>query len=152
MDSEFGTPDDQNGTEVGDDKATKTFDNALAPVHQSPDKSVGRSIFDLLVDGAGMNGRTNKVADTCYAFWVGASLHIMQQPTIYDHEAVRRYLLGKTQHPVLGGFGKFPEDLPDLLHGYLGLAALSLAGNDQVKQLDGGMCISSEARSRLIKL
>lgn len=92
-----------------------------------------------------MNGRANKVADTCYAFWVGASLHIMQQPDIFSHEAIREYLLVQTQHPVLGGFGKFPEDLPDLYHSYLGLAALSLAGSEQVKKLDGIMCVSQDA-------
>ena len=99
-----------------------------------------------------MNGRTNKVADTCYAFWVGASLHVMQCPTVYDHSAVRRYLLGKTQHPVLGGFGKFPGDLPDLLHAYLGLAALSLSGSGDVKELDASMCISKSASSKLPNL
>jgi len=106
-------------------------------------------MFELLVDGAGMNGRTNKVADTCYAFWTTAPLHIMRQPNIYNHDAIRRYLLAKTQHPVLGGFGKFPGDLPDLYHSYLGLAALSLAGSDDIKELDGGLCMSKEARDRL---
>jgi len=122
------------------------------PARQSPDQSIGGSIFDLLVDGAGMNGRTNKVADTCYAFWVQASLHIMKAPALCDQAALRRYLLGKTQHEVLGGFGKFPGDLPDLYHSYLGLAALSLAGSDQVKPLEGGMCLSTEARARLPNL
>ncbi|KAK3062407.1 geranylgeranyl transferase type-1 subunit beta, partial [Teratosphaeriaceae sp. CCFEE 6253] len=105
--------------------------DGTVPAHQDPAQSTAVSIFDLLVDGAGMNGRINKVADTCYGFWAGASLHILQQPDLYDREAVRRYLLGKTQHPVLGGHGKFPGDLPDLLHSYLGLAALSLAGSEQ---------------------
>lgn len=100
-------------------------------------------------DHAGMNGRTNKVADTCYAFWAGASLHILGQPSVYDHKAVRKYLLEKTQHPVLGGFGKFPGDLPDLYHSSIGLAALSLAGSDEVKEVDPAMCISKEASVRL---
>lgn len=99
-----------------------------------------------------MNGRTNKVADTCYAFWAGASLHILGQPTLYDHQGVQKYLLEKTQHPVLGGFGKFPGDLPDLYHSYLGLAALSLAGSHEIKELDAAMCVSKEASARLAKL
>ena len=97
----------------------------------------------------GMNGRTNKVADTCYAFWAGGSLHILAQPSLYDHNGIQRYLLEKTQHPVLGGFGKFPGDLPDLYHSYLGLAALSLAGGSGIKELDPGMCVSKEASTRL---
>jgi geranylgeranyl transferase type-1 subunit beta len=150
VDSEFsGVPqtDDPPNPENEDIKSAQKLNNVAA--RQTAANSVGLSIFDLLVDGAGMSGRTNKVADTCYGFWVGASLHVMQQPKLYDFEAVRRYLLGKTQHSVLGGFGKFPGYLPDLLHSYLGLAALSLAGSDKVKKLDGGMCLSKEARSRL---
>jgi geranylgeranyl transferase type-1 subunit beta len=76
-------------------------------------------------------------------------LHILGQSELYDRDAVRRYLLENTQHPVLGGFGKFPGDLPDLYHSYLGLAALSLAGGEGVKEVDAGMCVSREARGRL---
>lgn len=126
--------------------------NATLAEHQTAANSVGVSIFDLLVDGAGMSGRTNKVADTCYGFWVCASLHIMKQPKLYDYAAIQRYLLGKTQHTVLGGHGKFPGDLPDMLHSYLGLAALSLAGNKHLKELEAGMCVTKEARARLPSL
>lgn len=149
LDTEFQTaeaaPDKQHAEGMHVSRDTK-------PPRQDPDASTGATMFDLLVDGAGMNGRTNKVADTCYAFWVGASLHIMEMPSLCDQPAIRRYLLGKTQHEVLGGFGKFPGDLPDLYHSYLGLAALSLAGSDQIKALDGGMCLSTEARQRLPEL
>ena len=101
------------------------------------------------VDYVGMNGRTNKVADTCYVWWSSASLHMLDQPNLYNADGIRRYLLEKTQHPVLGGFGKFPGDLPDLYHSYLGLAALSLAGSREVKEVDAGMCVSKEAKARL---
>lgn len=99
-----------------------------------------------------MNGRTNKVADTCYCWWVGASLHLLGQPKMYDHVPLKKYLLGKTQHPVLGGFGKFPGDLPDLYHSYLGLATLSLMGVEGVKEVDPGMCVSRSAGTRLEEL
>ena len=109
--------------------------------------------FDSLnasfIDSAGFNGRINKVADTCYAFWAGASLHMFDQPTLYDRDAVTKYLLTKTQNPIAGGFGKFPGDPPDLYHSYLGLAALSLAGSEEVKAVDAGMCVSIEAKGRL---
>ena len=123
------------------------------PLHQSPDKSTARLVsVDTDAAFASMTGRPNKVADTCYAFWVGASLQILGRTDLMDRQAVRRYLLHKVQHPVLGGFGKFPGDLPDLYHSYLGLAALGLAGSTGVKELDGGMCLSKEARARLPEL
>lgn len=119
------------------------------PVHQSPDKTVA-SVADFLApSAAGMNGRTNKVADTCYCWWTAASLHILHQPQLYERNSLDKYLLEKTQHPVLGGFGKFPCDLPDLYHSYLGLATLSLSGIDGVREVDAGMCISRAASVRL---
>ena len=82
---------------------------------------------------AGMNGRCNKPADTCYSFWAGASLavrkavdalvsivykefdkylsQILGKISLLDKSANRRYLLGKTQHRI-GGFSKFPGDPP----------------------------------------
>lgn len=150
VDSKFTNPSNPAEDSIPEIDGIKSAPNAppLA-VQQTLANSVGVSIFDLLVDGAGMSGRTNKVADTCYAFWVCASLHMMGQPELYDRQALRRYLLGKTQHSVLGGHGKFPGDLPDLLHSYLGLAGLSLSGADGVKELDAAMCLSKEARARL---
>jgi geranylgeranyl transferase type-1 subunit beta len=114
-----------------------------------------------------MNGRTNKVADTCYAWWVGASIDLLSQTPsdhlssaplplkhkhLFDVPALETYLLLKTQHPALGGFGKFPGDLPDLYHSYMGLAALGLIGVDGVKEVDAGMCISTQARQRIAGL
>jgi len=141
-------------------------------LHQSPDKStmwlpdvaiisapdtgILPPIADESLLAAGFSGRLNKIADTCYAFWVGASLHLMQQPDIYTHNLLRSYLLELTQHQIMGGFTKFPGDkYADLYHSYLGLAALSLASTaeqrqlDGIKELDPGMCISKEARARL---
>ena len=60
---------------------------------------------------AGFNGRCNKVADTCYAWWVGGSLGMLQRQHLQDFNAVERYLLDKTQHRI-GGFSKMPGDPP----------------------------------------
>lgn len=118
-------------------------------LHQSPGKSIPLPPFGVEPQEAGMNGRMNKVADTCYAWWAGASFHMMGEPRLFSHTALRRYLLGKTQHPALGGFGKFPGDLPDLYHSCLGLAALGVIGTDGIQEVDPTMCISKKASARL---
>ncbi|KAI9757115.1 MAG: hypothetical protein M4579_003593 [Chaenotheca gracillima] len=74
---------------------------------------------------AGFNGRCNKVADTCYSFWVGGSLAMLHRENLVSEERNRRFLLEKTQHAI-GGFGKLPGDPPDILHSFMGLAALSV--------------------------
>ena len=149
LDSEFiGTVPKQRNQSRDQDQLKANDDQ---PLHQSPDKSLFTPGFGFDEDCVGMNGRTNKVADTCYAWWAGASLHMLGCPNLYSHSAVQEYLLEKTQHPVLGGFGKFPGNLPDLYHSCLGLAALSLAGSSEVKEVDASMCISKEAQARLQK-
>ncbi|KAL8967192.1 MAG: hypothetical protein Q9183_003030 [Haloplaca sp. 2 TL-2023] len=100
---------------------------------------------------AGMTGRCNKVADTCYAFWAGGSLTMMNSLHLLDMPALRRYLLEKTQHRI-GGFGKLPGDVPDIMHSCLGLAGLAVMGEPGLKTLDPSLCLSVEARERLENL
>ncbi|GAB7359314.1 hypothetical protein MBLNU230_g5965t1 [Neophaeotheca triangularis] len=151
------------------------------PVHQSPDKSTmwnpsnpdacpypeASSLNSLLADASaihsypsapsitGFSGRLNKVADTCYAFWVLGSLQMLGHSPLAETHSLKRYLLEETQHEYMGGFGKFPGDKADLYHSYLGLAALSLCGSEEekkswgLKTLDGGMCVSKDAKDQL---
>lgn len=105
---------------------------------------------------AGMNGRLNKVADTCYCWWVSASLGMLGQGRLVNKPALRRYLLQLTQHPFMGGFCKFPDEkYADIYHSFMGLAALSLASTpeerqkDGIKEWDAEMCISINVRRRL---
>jgi len=100
---------------------------------------------------AGMNGRCNKIADTCYAFWVSGALTVLDRFHIIDQTAMRRYLLDKTQH-IVGGFGKIPGEPPDLYHSYLGLATLALMGEPGVKSFHAPLCFSNDAKNRLESL
>jgi geranylgeranyl transferase type-1 subunit beta len=63
---------------------------------------------------------------------------------LIDVIPARRYLLEKTQH-FIGGFGKLPEDPPDLYHSYLGLAALSTFGQPELKPVHSAACFSLDA-------
>ena len=142
-------------------------------LHQSPDKSTmwAPSALDpALITStssfhppsttqtpqSGICGRPCKPADTCYAFWAGASLQLLSALHLSSTPALRHYLLALTQHPIMGGFSKFPGDKwADLYHSYLGLAALSLVSTaeeregDGIKELDAGMCVSADVRGRL---
>lgn len=55
----------------------------------------------------------------------------------------RKYLLDITQHRI-GGFSKTAGGPPDLYHSYLGLAALALMGDVDLKPFDVGLCCSKE--------
>ncbi|XP_073123850.1 geranylgeranyl transferase type-1 subunit beta [Henckelia pumila] len=75
------------------------------------------------LDG-GFQGRINKPADTCYAFWVGGVLRILGADKFINENALREFLL--TCQSEYGGFSKFPRLLPDLYHSYYGFCAFSL--------------------------
>ena len=92
--------------------------------------------FQANLQYAAFNGRCNKIGDTCYAFWVGGTLdasllpplpslpessyclQMINQTSLINHTANRKYLLEKTQHRI-GGFGKLPGDPPGMLATHL---------------------------------
>lgn len=93
----------------------------------------------------GFNGRVGKLADTCYSFWVGASLALFGKLDFCDSVLARDYLLNHTQNRIVGGFGKAEGEMPDPLHSYLGIAALSIFGEKGLKEVVPELCLSSEA-------
>ncbi|KAI5848654.1 terpenoid cyclases/protein prenyltransferase alpha-alpha toroid [Morchella snyderi] len=102
---------------------------------------------------AGFNGRCGKRGDTCYSFWVGGSLDVLKKLHLIDVKANRRFLLEKTQH-FIGGFAKLPGPgvPPDIMHSFLGLAALALVREDGLNRLDAMLCISMQAKERLMEM
>lgn len=109
----------------------------------------------------GFNGRCNKVADTCYTWWVLGSLStlgVLDQAapssssssssppatTVVDPAALsaaRTFLLDKTQHAI-GGFGKRAGDPPDIYHSSLGLFALATMGDPALKRVNAVLAVS----------
>ncbi|XP_047944938.1 geranylgeranyl transferase type-1 subunit beta-like [Salvia hispanica] len=75
-------------------------------------------------EDGGFRGRANKATDTCYAFWVGGTLRILQADKFINEEALRGFLL--TCQYKYGGFSKFPQMLPDIYHSYYGFCAFSM--------------------------
>ncbi|KAH6802926.1 Prenyltransferase family protein [Perilla frutescens var. frutescens] len=75
-------------------------------------------------EDGGFRGRANKPTDTCYAFWVGGVLRILQADKFIHEKALRAFLL--TCQSQYGGFSKFPRLLPDLYHSYYGFCAFSM--------------------------
>ncbi|KAI0768878.1 terpenoid cyclases/protein prenyltransferase alpha-alpha toroid [Irpex lacteus] len=72
----------------------------------------------------GFSGRTNKIADTCYCFWCGASLELLGAREVVNQTALAAFL-DRCQFQF-GGICKVPDTQPDPYHTYMGLAALSI--------------------------
>ncbi|XP_023603033.1 geranylgeranyl transferase type-1 subunit beta isoform X3 [Myotis lucifugus] len=59
----------------------------------------------------GYHGRPNKPVDTCYSFWVGATLKLLKIFQYTNFEKNRNYILS-TQDRLVGGFAKWPDSHP----------------------------------------
>lgn len=93
-------------------------------------------------DHGGFQGRENKYADTCYAFWCLNSLKILEPnfTELCDTALVKSYLLDKTQDILTGGFMKNDEEDADIYHTCLGVATLRLIDG----RFNGLLCIPDD--------
>lgn len=83
----------------------------------------------LQVEG-GFSGRTNKLVDACYSFWVGASLCLVEclcdQIDLFNRDSLRSYILNCCQEESGGLRDKIGKS-PDFYHTNYTLCGLSLA-------------------------
>jgi geranylgeranyl transferase type-1 subunit beta len=98
---------------------------------------------------SGFQGRINKPADTCYSFWIGASLEILKASQFINFEEQARFL--ETTESRYGGFGKECDSYPDLLHSYMGLSGLSIAKDPALKSLDCTLGITTEKWTKFLE-
>lgn len=83
----------------------------------------------------GFQGRTNKLVDSCYSFWVGATFPLLSTacedasktwPVLFDGDALQKYVLECCQ-VATGGLRDKPGTPRDFLHTCYGLSGLSIA-------------------------
>ncbi len=95
----------------------------------------------MTIEG-GFQGRTNKLVDGCYSFWVGAIFPILQlaqndqqvnatnlppaDSYLFDRNRLRSYVVACCQHPA-GGLKDKPTKGPDLYHTCYCLSGLAIA-------------------------
>ncbi|KAG9487925.1 hypothetical protein GDO78_007626 [Eleutherodactylus coqui] len=89
----------------------------------------------------GFHGRPNKPVDTCYSFWVGATLTLLDIFKYTNFERNRNFILS-TQDRLVGGFAKWPDSHPDALHAYFGICGLSLMGESGINEVHPALNVS----------
>ncbi|KAI3372789.1 hypothetical protein L3Q82_023245 [Scortum barcoo] len=99
----------------------------------------------------GFHGRPNKPVDTCYSFWVGATLELLDVFQYTNFDKNRSFILS-TQDRLVGGFAKWPDSHPDPLHAYLGLCGLSLIGEPSLRKVHPALNITQRAFQHLQQL
>lgn len=95
----------------------------------------------------GFSGRPNKPVDTCYSFWVGGSLKILDSLDYITDNCKCEYVL-MTQDRA-GGFSKYVNCVSDPMHTYLGIAGLSLLNYEGVNEMFTELNITKKAFDNL---
>lgn len=81
----------------------------------------------------GFNGRPHKDQDTCYSFWVGASLSLLKSLNFIDKDKMISFTLNcQFEH---GGICKCQGVYPDPLHSFMSLSGLSLVGYQEMNEI-----------------
>ena len=84
----------------------------------------------------GIQGRTNKLEDTCYSFWIGATLNILDDAhKLLDKRALDDFVVDC--QTSLGGFSKLRgggNSYPDLLHSFYSLCWLSISSSSNSEE------------------
>ncbi|XP_026667894.1 geranylgeranyl transferase type-1 subunit beta isoform X2 [Ceratina calcarata] len=105
----------------------------------------------LMRQDSGFHGRPGKPSDTCYSFWIGATLRMLEVNGLSDPDKNRAFLLAN-QDIVTGGFAKFADCPPDPVHTYLGLCGLSLLEEPGLSIMNAALNISDRAYKHLLKI
>ncbi|CAH1408152.1 unnamed protein product [Nezara viridula] len=105
----------------------------------------------LMRQVTGFQGRANKQEDTCYSFWVGATIQMLEIFDMIDFAENRAYIM-TTQDSLTGGFAKWEDYIPDPLHTYLGLSGLSLMKEKGLLEIDPALNITQRAARYLKKI
>ncbi|XP_023215384.1 geranylgeranyl transferase type-1 subunit beta-like [Centruroides sculpturatus] len=99
----------------------------------------------------GFQGRPNKPADTCYSFWIGATLKILDSYSFVNEEENMKFILS-TQDPITGGMAKWPDTIPDPLHTYMGISGMSLMDIEGLIPVYPALNISLRATKHLYNI
>ncbi|CAH2087485.1 unnamed protein product [Euphydryas editha] len=126
--------------------ATLSLTNQLDKLTEYQIERLKRWLLFRQIDG--FQGRPNKPVDTCYSFWVGASLKILDALHLSNYSNNRNYVY-ETQDYVVGGFSKWPDTCTDPMHTYLGLAGLSLIGENGLLEIVPTLNITKRAHDHL---
>jgi geranylgeranyl transferase type-1 subunit beta len=97
------------------------------------------------------HGRTNKPDDSCYAFWIGATLKMLNSDSFVNVEELRNYLMA-AQDELIGGFSKFADSKSDVLHTYFSLAGLSLFNEPLLTPVYAPLNVPMRAHEHLSRL
>lgn len=109
---------------------------------------MGWWISERQVKGGGLNGRPEKLPDSCYGWWDLSPLAIIGKLDWIDRNQLIDFLLG-TQDADSGGFADRKEDATDVYHTCFSLAGLSLLQFPNIEPVDPRFCLPLEVTQKM---
>ncbi|KAG1658743.1 Geranylgeranyl transferase type-1 subunit beta [Nymphon striatum] len=97
---------------------------------------------------SGFQGRPNKPEDSCYSFWIGATLKLINANKFVNMNEIEKFMLS-TQDSIIGGFSKWPDSSSDILHTYLSIVGLSLIDFPEIATVHPALNFSERAYGHL---
>ncbi|KKK13724.1 Rab geranylgeranyltransferase, beta subunit [Aspergillus ochraceoroseus] len=101
------------------------------------------------VEKGGLNGRPEKLEDSCYSWWVGASLAMIDRLHWIDGAKLAAFIL-HCQDPEAGGFADRPGHMVDVFHTHFAIAGLSLLKFEGLDEVDPVYCISKSITRKVL--
>ncbi|KAJ5553114.1 beta subunit of rab geranylgeranyltransferase [Penicillium frequentans] len=108
---------------------------------------LGAWLSERQIDKGGFNGRPEKLPDSCYTWWVGSSLAMIDRLHWIDGKKLAGFVL-QCQDSEGGGFADRPGNMVDVYHTHFGLAGLSLLGVEGLQEIDPVYCLPKSVVAR----
>ncbi|KAJ5902272.1 beta subunit of rab geranylgeranyltransferase [Penicillium taxi] len=108
---------------------------------------LGAWLSERQIEKGGFNGRPEKLPDSCYTWWVGSSLAMIDRLQWIDGKKLAGFVL-QCQDPEAGGFADRPGNMVDVYHTQFGLAGLSLLGFEGLQEVDPVYCMPKSVITR----
>ncbi|KAJ5938194.1 hypothetical protein N7454_004536 [Penicillium verhagenii] len=108
---------------------------------------LGAWLSERQIDKGGFNGRPEKLPDSCYTWWVGSSLAMIDRLHWIDGKKLAGFVL-QCQDTEGGGFADRPGNMVDVYHTHFGLAGLSLLGVEGLQEIDPVYCLPKSVIAR----
>lgn len=98
---------------------------------------------------SGFQGRINKDQDSCYSWWIGASLQILGYFNMVETVHLRGFIMSCKNNR---GFSKYPNNSPDVLHTYFSLCGLAFLDEPGLEKPHCSLGITIRSAKRLAHL
>ncbi|KAI7196097.1 geranylgeranyl transferase-like protein type II beta subunit [Hortaea werneckii] len=111
---------------------------------------LGAWLSERQLASGGLNGRPEKLVDSCYSWWVGSSLAMIGRFHWINGQKLTKFIL-ECQDPEQGGFADRLGDMVDVFHTVFAITGLSFAGYPGIVEVDPAYCMPKHVIDKVVR-